>query len=52
MKKTYRIKLTDFEIRVLIHVLADYRNELISAHQDTTDINNLLLRILDLYDPV
>lgn len=51
MRNVYRIRLNVFEIRVLIHVLADYRNDLIAAGKDTTDISNLLLKVLNVYDP-
>ena len=46
----YRIKLTDFEMRVLIGVLAEYRHKLIAAGEDTTDVNDLILHILNVYD--
>lgn len=48
----YRIKLTDFELRVLIGVLAEYRHKLIAAGEDTTDVNDLILHILDVYDGI
>lgn len=46
----YRIKLTDFELRVLIGVLAEYRQKLLVTGEDTTDVNDLILYILDVYD--
>ena len=50
MKEVYRIKLTDFEIRVLIHVLADFRNDLIAAGKDTSDVNALILWVIEVYE--
>lgn len=50
MRKVYRIKLTDFEIRVLIHILADFRNDLIVQEKDTSDVNALILRVIEVYE--
>ncbi len=52
--KTYtyvhRIKLTDFELRVLIHTLNDYRLDQKARGEDTADVNDLILKCIDILE--
>lgn len=41
------VTLTDFEHRLLVGTLNEFRNELISDGRPTEDINKLMLKILD-----
>ena len=45
--KKFEIEVDDFEQRVLIQVLSEKRNELISEGKSTEDINALLLKAID-----
>lgn len=42
----YQIRLTNFEIRLLIGILSEYRKDLLVNKKDTTQINILLLKLL------
>lgn len=42
-----RITLTNFEYRVLINALVDYRNKLLEANKATEDVNELLIKVID-----
>lgn len=46
-EKKYRIILTDFEFRLMIKALAEFRNQLLEAEKPTEDINALLLKVID-----
>ena len=46
-----RLKLTDFEIRVVINSLAAYRRKQIDENIEHDSINELLLHFLDLLEP-
>ncbi len=50
-KKNYetvkKVVLDNFEWRVLIGTLDSYRQKLKAQGKDTTDINNILLRVID-----
>lgn len=46
----YRIKLTDFEMRVLINILNDHRLRLKQDEKPIDEIDNLLLKMLDIYE--
>ena len=49
MKPTvYRVKLKDFQMRVLINVLNESRKAKIASGQQTDDITDLLLKLLDI----
>lgn len=41
------VKLSDFEHRILVNSLADYRNDLIRDKKPTEDVNDLLLKVID-----
>ena len=45
--KKRRITLTDFEHRVLINALVDYRNKLLESNKPIEDVNELLVRVID-----
>jgi len=45
-----RIKLSEFELRVLIHTLNDYRLDQKARGEDTTDVNNLILKCIDILE--
>lgn len=44
------MKLTDFDFRVLIVALTGYRLKMKAAGEDTAEINQLLLKIFDVYE--
>lgn len=46
-RKKRRITLTDFEYRVLINALVDYRNKLLEFNKPTEDVNELLVKVID-----
>lgn len=41
------VELTDFEHRLLVNGLADFRNDLIQEEKPTEDVNDLLLKVID-----
>lgn len=41
-----KIKVDDFELRVIVRALNELRNQLITANKPTEDIDILLLRLL------
>lgn len=45
--KKRRITLTDFEYRLLINALVDYRNKLLEANKPTEDVNELLMKVIN-----
>lgn len=45
--KKRKIILSDFEHRLLVALLVDYRNKLLEDNRSTEDINELLLKIID-----
>lgn len=45
--KKRRITLTDFEYRLLINALVDYRNKLLEESKPTEDVNELLVKVID-----
>ena len=47
---TYRMKLTDFQMRALIGILVWYRNCLIADGKETDDVDEILLLVMDCYD--
>ena len=46
----YRIKLTDFEMRVLINILNEHRLNLKKEKKPIDEIDDLLLKVLDVYE--
>ena len=46
-KKKYRIVLSDFQHRLLIIALAEFRNQLLEINKPTEAINELLLKVID-----
>lgn len=46
-EKKRRITLTNFEYRLLINMLVDYRNKLLEANNPTEDVNELLVKVID-----
>ena len=46
----YRIKLTDFEMRVLINILNEHRLKLKQDGKPIDKIDDLLLKVLDVYE--
>ena len=46
----YRIKLTDFEMRVLINILNEHRLRLKQDGKPIDEIDDLLLKVLDVYE--
>ena len=45
--KKRRITLTDFEYRLLINALVDYRNKLLEANKPTEDVNELQMKVIN-----
>lgn len=45
--KKHKIILSDFDYRLLVALLVDYRNKLLEESRSTEDINELLLKIID-----
>lgn len=41
------LELTDFEHRLLIGALADYRNILIRNQRSTRDVNDIILKLVE-----
>lgn len=48
--KKIKLKLSSFDLRLLIRAVADLRNRVIEQNGPTEDINSLLLRLCDLSD--
>lgn len=46
-EKKRRIILTDFEHRLLVKALAEFRNQLLQIKNPTEDINDLILKVID-----
>ena len=46
----YRIKLTDFEMRVLINILNEHRLKVKQDGKSVDEIDDLLLKVLDVYE--
>lgn len=45
--KKCKIILSDFDHRLLVALLVEYRNKLLEESRSTEDINELLLKIID-----
>ena len=41
------VELSDFEHRLLVNGLADFRNDLIREDKPTEDVNDLLIKVID-----
>lgn len=41
------VELSDFEHRLMVNGLADFRNNLIQKDKPTEDVNELLLKVID-----
>ena len=46
----YRIKLTNFEMRMLINILNEYRLKLKQDGKPIDEIDDLLLKVLDMHE--
>ena len=46
----YRLKLTDFELRVMVNSLNATRLRMKDCGEDPTDVSDLILRFLDILD--
>lgn len=46
-EKKRRIILTDFEHRLLVKAMVEFRNQLLEERKPTEDINELLLKVID-----
>ena len=46
----YRIKLNDFEMRVLINILNEHRFRLKQGGKPIDEIDDLLLKVLNIYE--
>jgi len=45
--KKRKIILSEFDHRLLVALLVDYRNKLLEESRSTEDVNELLLKIID-----
>ena len=45
--KKRKIILSEFDHRLLVALLVDYRNKLLDESRSTEDVNELLLKIID-----
>ena len=43
----YRLKLTDFELRVMVNLLNDRRLRMKANGEDPTDVSDIILKCLD-----
>lgn len=41
------VELSDFEHRLLVGVLADYRNILIRDNRSTADVNDIIMKVVE-----
>ena len=48
----YRNKLTDFEMRILINILNEHRLRLKQDGKPIDEIDDLLLKVLDVYEGI
>lgn len=46
-EKKRRIVIADFEHRLLVKALVQFRNELLRTEKPTEDINDLILKVID-----
>ena len=46
-EKKRRIIITEFEQRILVKVLAEFRNQLLGDSKPTEDIDILILKVID-----
>lgn len=54
MKRTkytivYKLKMKEYDYRILISAMSAYRQKQIANGEDTTQVNKLLLKVLDAY---
>ena len=49
-RKKIKLKLSSFDLRLLIRAVADLRKRVIEQNGPTEDINALLIRLCDLSD--
>lgn len=47
MEKKYVVTLTDFEQRILVRGMNEYRNQLIQTGKPTEDVSKVLLKVID-----
>ena len=46
-EKKRRIIITEFEQRILVKALAEFRNQLLKDGRPTEDVNDLILKVID-----
>ena len=46
----YRMKLTTFEIRLMVNALNASRLEMNANGEDSTDVSNMILKLLDILE--
>ena len=47
VEKKRRIIITEFEQRILVKALVEFRNQLLEDNKPTDDVNELLLKTID-----
>ena len=50
MNRKTKIKFTDFECNLLINGMNEFRNMLLAEDLPTEDVNELLLKLIDVYE--
>ena len=47
IKKKHRIIINEFEWRILVKAVTEFRNQLLGADKSTEEINDLILKVID-----
>ena len=50
MNRKTKIKFTDFECNLLINGMNEFRNMLLAEDLPTEDVDELLLKLIDIYE--
>ena len=50
MRRKIKVKFTDFECNLLINGMNEFRNMLLSEDLPTEDVDELLLKLIDVYE--
>ena len=50
MRRKIKVKFTDFECNLLINGMNEFRNMLLAEDLTTEDVDELLLKLIDIYE--
>ena len=50
MRRKIKFKFTDFECNLLINGINEFRNMLLAEDLSTEDVDELLLKLIDIYE--